>query len=396
MEQLQDRPQEAIAMAEGLVAETRAADGLAPVDCAAFWDEQEQAVADPFAARRVPIGHLWSAECIFDELGIPEDWHRYHFDTPWVRKQCVRYNDRAERIVGRRLLNEQQPDPERQWPQPKGLADLFDARNEFREGWWWLMESASDEDGLAALLDRVDARLADLRGFLLPPEWDQEKERLASLGVCPPQYRHQRGPVTFATSIFGVENLCFLFYDDEDLVVRFSRTMLRAMLAIHDLLAEEARSLGFETARGFSFADDNCYLLTPEQYELFAAPILAGVFAHCAPEPGDWRFQHSDSAMEHLVPILARFDLQAVNFGPTVPAAVIRDHMPRTVIQGQLAPFTYSRHDEVGMVAEFLRDMGQLRDSRGLLFATAGSVNNGSRLHGLRLIMAAVQRWGWY
>ena len=134
------------------------------------------------------------------------------------------------------------------------------------------------------------------------------------------------------------------------------------------------------------------YLLTPEQYDYFAAPIVQGMFEHCAPDPADWRFQHSDSAMEHLVPILARFHLHEANFG----CELIREHMPRTVIQGQLTPFTYSRDDRVGMVAEFLRDKQAVGATRGLRYATAGSVNNGSRLHGLRLIMAAVQRWGWY
>ena len=48
------------------------------------------------------------------------------------------------------------------------------------------------------------------------------------------------------------------------------------------------------------------------------------------------------------------------------------------------------------MVAEFLRDFGQAREKRGLNFTTAGSINNGSRLSGMRLLMAAVQRYGRY
>ena len=48
------------------------------------------------------------------------------------------------------------------------------------------------------------------------------------------------------------------------------------------------------------------------------------------------------------------------------------------------------------MVAEFLRDFEQARAQRGLLFATAGSINNGSRLTGMRLIMAAIQEFGRY
>ncbi len=48
------------------------------------------------------------------------------------------------------------------------------------------------------------------------------------------------------------------------------------------------------------------------------------------------------------------------------------------------------------MVAEFLRDFDQARPQRGLRFSTAGSVNNGSRLTGMRLLMAAIQRHGRY
>ena len=72
----------------------------------------------------------------------------------------------------------------------------------------------------------------------------------------------------------------------------------------------------------------------------------------------------------------------------------IRRHNPNAVIEGQLAPFTYSRNEEVNMVAEFLRDHELIRGARGLVFATAGSVNNGSRLTGMRLLMSAVQHYG--
>jgi uroporphyrinogen decarboxylase len=100
--------------------------------------------------------------------------------------------------------------------------------------------------------------------------------------------------------------------------------------------------------------------------------------------------------MGHLVPILARENMTGVNFGPNVLIDHIREHMPTAVIQGVLAPFTYSRNDEVGIVAEFLRDFEMAREKRGVVFATAGSINNGSRLTGMRLIMSAIQRYGRY
>ncbi|MFW5830556.1 MAG: uroporphyrinogen decarboxylase family protein [Planctomycetota bacterium] len=384
------------ALADALIAEADAADGLAPVDTEAFWAQWQQDREDPFQAACVPIGNLWSPECVFDELGLPEDWYRYHHDQAWLRQLKLRYNDLAERIVGRRLLCEGAPDPTPRFPAVASIADVFEARNVFYHDSFWLQQSAHDEDELAALLDRVEQRLQDPRAAFLPAEWDEATAGLLAQGVGVPQYCCQRGPVTFATSVFGTEELVYLMYDEPELAARFRDLILRTMLARRQVLEDEVRAAGQTVQRSFSFYDDNCYLLTPELYEFFGAPILQAMFAHCAPEPDDWRFQHSDSAMEHLLPILARFDLREVNFGPTVPTALIREHMPRTIIQGQLAPFTYSRHDRRGMVAEFLRDKQAVGATRGLRYATAGSVNNGSRLHDLRLIMAAVQRWGWY
>jgi hypothetical protein len=45
------------------------------------------------------------------------------------------------------------------------------------------------------------------------------------------------------------------------------------------------------------------------------------------------------------------------------------------------------------MVAETIRDFEYSRDKKGVVFTTAGSINNGSRLTGLRLIMSAIQRY---
>ena len=97
-----------------------------------------------------------------------------------------------------------------------------------------------------------------------------------------------------------------------------------------------------------------------------------------------------------LLPQLAELDLTGTNFGPTLSVAEIRRHCPNAVIDGQLAPFTYSRNETAYMVAEFLRDFAQAREARGLNFATAGSINNGTRLTSMRLLMAAIQRHGKY
>jgi len=384
------------AMARELVAAMESHDGLAPVDLERFWADQEAATAAPFGPgiAQAAFGGILTTECVYAELGVAEDFWRYDHDDEWRLSLNKAYNDRAERIVGKRLLSEQPAAPTLKYPAVKQLHDVFEARNIWVDQSWWLMPSAATPGELASLLDRVEAR--DIRSFILPPNWDAEKARLMAEGIRPPLYRDQRGPVTFATSIYGSESLIYLILENPDLAGRFSRVILNTMLEIGRVLDEEAGYTPETAPRGFSFRDDNCYLLTPDMYRFFGYPVLKGMFDRYAPAPGDWRYQHSDSAMGHLLPLLAELGLNQVNLGPTVMADEIRRHLPHAVIDGQLAPFTYSRNNAMGIVLEFLRDFEMLRDTRGLQFTTAGSINNGTRLTSMRLAMAAIQRHGRY
>jgi uroporphyrinogen decarboxylase len=381
---------------ENLLTETRKNHGLAPVDLERFWADQAVARQDPFGADipQVPLGIGMDGECVFAELGLEENRERYQADEPWRLELHKAYNDKAEQIVGRRLLIERPGDPGLRFPSVKGLHDIFEAHHIWQAGSSWLLPSAQDEAQLSALLDRVEQR--DIRSFILPANWDEEKSRLRALGAKPPLYRGQRGPVTFAASIYGLENLIYLIHDNPGLAKRFSNAILQAMLEIARILDEEAGYTPERRPHGFSFADDNCAMLTPAMYELFGYPILKGIFERYSPLPTDSRFQHSDSDMAHLLPLLGSLNFTGVNFGPTLTVSQIRKHLPKAVIQGQLAPFTFSRNEEEKIVAEFLRDFAMAKESRGLVFATAGSVNAGSRLTGLRLIMSAIQRYGRY
>lgn len=385
-----------------LLADTRANGGLAPLDIDAFWRDQEVAKANPFGADipQVPLGAICNWECIFDELGIEQDWWRYQNDKAWALEIRRQYNDQAEKIVGKRLLSEAPVPPSgMDWPEIKALHDIFESENVWeggKNGSWWLKPSVGTPEALSALLDRVEMRLENLRDFMLPANWASEKARLMALGKKVPLYRGQRGPCTFACSVYGPENLLLLAYDDPDLFARFSDVLKRAILGRARVLDEEAGLAAEAVKSGWGWADDNCCLFTPDMYASFAMPIHRAVFGRYAPESGHGRYQHSDSNMAHLLPQLAELDLTGTNFGPTLTVGEIRQHCPHAVIDGQLAPFTFSRNEEANMVAEFLRDFDQAREARGLNFATAGSINNGSRLSGMRLLMAAIQRYGRY
>jgi uroporphyrinogen decarboxylase len=387
-------------LAAELVAEAKKNDGLAPVVLERFHADQVVAKADPFG-KNIPqcacglMGMSYAA--MFGELGVEEDMQRYRSDDEWRLSLNKAYNDKAERITGHRPMSEEQADPSMKFPVPRGLHDVFEGETVWEGGTVWLKQAVDNEEELKALLDRVEHRLDNgFRKFILPDNWDAEKERLTPLGVKPPRYRSQRGPVTFATSIYGVENLIFLIIDNPKLAERFRDLILRAMLAIGRVLDEEGGYTPETAPRGFSFSDDNCSLLTPEMYEMFGYPIEKEIYEVYCPDPGDRRFHHSDSDMEHLLPILGRLNHTKVNLGPNIMVDRIREHMPNTIVMGALAPFTFSRNEEENMVAEFLRDFEMAKESRGLQFETAGAINSGSRLTGLRLIMSAIQRYGRY
>lgn len=369
------------------------------LDTEQFWKDDALAHADncfSADAPQVALGIRMSHECVFSELGVK--------GHPWdpidpVRQAELnkRYNDKAEKIVGRRLLPEAYDAPAVQFPPVKRIGEVFGSRYEYINHSEWLHRCCETEQDVENMLNRVD-RL-DIRSFMLPENWESEKKRIfEETGRRPSPMRHIRGPVTLACSLIGEENLIFLILDAPELAIRFSETIKRVILEMGDIMDGEAGVKPEERGRyGFSFADDNCCLLNPEMYALFGYPILRDVFAHFAPGENDRRYQHSDSAMGHLLPILGRLNFTGVNFGPTVLIPEIRKYMPRACIEGCLAPFTFMRNEEDEIVRQVIRDCEDAKAcGRGVNIATAGSINDGSRLSSMRLIMAVIQNYGRY
>jgi uroporphyrinogen decarboxylase len=306
-----------------------------------------------------------------------------------------RYNDKSEKIVGKRLLSESLPEEDEVFPYVKRIGEVFEGKYTINNNSEWLVGSCNTPFELEALLDRID-RL-DLREFMLPSNWESEKTRIyEKYGRKPSLLRGVRGPVTLATSIYGVENLIFLILDEPDLAKHFSKTIADVICQMASIMDEEAGYAQGEGPVGFHFNDDNCCLLNPEMYELFGYPILKQVFELFSPNVGDLRYQHSDSDMAHLLPILGRLNLTGCNFGPTVLVDEIRKHMPKTRIDGCLAPFTFMNNDEEKIIEEVKRDCEMARPHRGLNLSTAGSINNGSLLTSMRTVMYAIQEYGRY
>jgi uroporphyrinogen decarboxylase len=367
------------------------------VDLEQFWRDDELAHKDncfSMDAPQVALGIRMSDECVFAELNEPGNpWGH----TPRERRIELnkRYNDKAEQIVGKRLLREEFPDPDEQFPPIRRIGEVFGGRYVFDDNTEWLEQSCKTPAELEAILDRIEKM--DLRNFILPLNWEKEKKRIyETYGKKPGLWRGVRGPVTLATSIYGTENLIYLIYDDPALAERFCRVISDVIFGIATIMDEEAGYSPGEAPPGFGFNDDNCCLLTPEMYEFFGYPILKRIFDHWSPKPNDYRYQHSDSDIKHLLPILGRLNLTGCNFGPTVMVDDIRKFMPKTRIDGVLSPMTFMRNNEEEIIAEVKRDCEMARGSRGLNLFTAGSINNGSLLTSMRAVMYAIQKYGQY
>lgn len=367
------------------------------VDLERFWKDDELAHEENCFSPNAPqaaLGIAMSDECVFAELGVEGD--------PWLElprdlriKYNKLYNDKAEKIVGRRLLREDLPEPDEMFPKIRGIGEIFGGRYITQAGSLWLTNSCGTPAELERVLDGVDK--LDIGDFILPDNWESEKKRIYErYGTRPGLWRGVRGPVTLATSIYGAENLIYLILDEPDLAARFRDAICRAIMEMAATMDAEAGYAPGEAPSGFYFADDNCCLLNPRMYEHFGFPVLEKVFARWSPDPGDMRYQHSDSAMGHLLPVLARLNFTGCNFGPNVLVNDIRRHMPRTRIDGCLAPFTFMGNDEEAIIAEVKRDCEMARETRGLNVSTAGSINNGSLLTSMKAVMYAIQTYGRY
>lgn len=377
------------------------------LDIEQFWKDEEIAHADNCFSKEAPqvaLGIRMSGECVFAELG--EEGQPWGYTDPARRYELnCRYNEKARKIVGRTLLPENKPLPQHLRPKVTipnfvQVAELFGGYFFFDGNITWLRGTMDGEEDLRKKLDEVSALVADPEAFrsrVLPKDWDEKCRAVYELyGKRPRPFTSLRGPVTLGTSVYGTEELLYLYYDDEGLFTHFADVLGDVLLAYIDLFRVESHIQ--DPYHGFSFYDDDSNLMNPEMYKAFGYRVLNRVFEKTAPLPHHYRYQHSDSAMGHLLPLLADFNLTGCNFGPTLTVQEIRRYMPHTCIDGQIAPFTFMRNDEEAIIAEVKRDClaAKENDLRGLNLTTAGSINNGSLLTSMRTVMAAIQNYGRY
>jgi uroporphyrinogen decarboxylase len=180
--------------------------------------------------------------------------------------------------------------------------------------------------------------------------------------------------------------LLLWLYDHPTLMARFRDILAEKMVEFNQIL----RAFSSNDEPGWWITDDNSALFSPNLYREYCFPVLEKVLNALA--PGDARrYQHSDSAMGHLLDQQYELGVRYVNYGPTVDAGLIREKMPEAYIHGHLPPFLLRNGSPEEIRRRVIDDFIKAGASGGLLVTTAGSLAAGTGVGRMRWLMWVVQ-----
>lgn len=359
------------------------------LDVKKFWEDNKKCFT-PFSVDkpRVPI-HFWLDDhFILEEMAVPSTL-RYYNDQQYRLDINRKFNDRTEKTLGKRFCAE-----EMAIPIPNRFEVIMGSYWKVTEGGTpWLETTVEDIEDVKKLIDR--AQRLDMKKEAFPENWQQLKEgyKIASGKKLKLGGDFSRGPATMATSILGTENTCIFIMDEPEVMEAFFETLAEKLVEYHEVLMADT---GHNTREGYSFNDDNCYLFPPHQYERFCAPLMERLFIEFAPLPEHSRFQHSDSAMGHLMGILNDLGVNGVNLGPTIHPLEIRKAMPKAIIHGQIPPFTLKNGTTEEIIESVRCDIDSVGQDGGLVECPAGSVVAGTSFENLLVYMWSVETYGKY
>jgi uroporphyrinogen-III decarboxylase len=350
-------------------------------DPAAFWAENERCTGEGTDKPRCPAGVGLDDHWLF-EFVSPPSTVRYYHDKPYRDALHREANAVLRQHVGRAYFSEDT------WEhQPRRIEELFGCGFAYLENATpWLTHVTEDPDEFARVLDRVEA--TDLRAFTFPEPYLVELEQRLAAGQPRPHLGGGgRGPATIMTSVIRPDICLMWFYEHPELMERF-RDLLTAKLIEHTLLVREfSRNPG----TGFFILDDNCALFSAELYREFCFPVLDR-FLDAVGSPRGSRYQHSDSAMAHLLDLQRELGMRGVNYGPEIDVALIREKLPDARIDGHMPPFLL-RNGTPGQIEQRVKDDFRKAGATGRLnVTTAGSLAAGTGVGRIRFFFQCVER----
>ena len=350
------------------------------LDVHAWWEENEQCQVLTTDKPRCSASFSPDDHWIFEFMAVPSTL-RYYQDVEYRNALHRQVNAITLQYVGRAFFDEDT------WrTSPRRIENLFGCEFAYYEGSTpWLVPVTDDPDEFSRILDRAEA--TDLRSWALPEEYLAEwEERKAAGKPLPKLGTGSRGPATIITSVLKPETAFFWFYDHPDLMRRFRDILAVKMVELNTVL----REFSGNDEPGWWITDDNCALFNRRFYREYCYPVLEHVLQAMA--PGDARrYQHSDSAMGHLLDMQYELGIREVNYGPTVDAGLIRQKMPDALIHGQMPPLLLRNGSPEEIRARLIDDFRKAGGNGRLNLTTAGSLAAGTGVGRMRWFMKVVQ-----
>ena len=168
-------------------------DYLYPVDLERFWRDNDASLDKPFSTDKpqVPMTLRTTEGCLWQELGLEPD-PRYYEDPEIHIRLNKLYNDKAEEIVGRRILRETFVPPEHQLPRPLRIEEIFGSHirtvpgSEELDSADWVVESIHSIRELEERMEYV--RSLKLEDIVFPEGFFPALQRLRTVihGQLPP------------------------------------------------------------------------------------------------------------------------------------------------------------------------------------------------------------------
>ena len=356
----------------------------ADLDVKAFWKEDAHCQAFTTDKPRCALSFAPDDHWMFEFVDVPSTL-RYYQDKSYRDALHRQVNEITGTYVGRAFFDEDT------WQhQPRRIENLFGCEFEYREGSTpWLVPVTTDPQEFAAIL--AQAEHTDLRTWAFPDEFLAEWERRQVAGKPLPRLgTGSRGPATIMTSVIDPRVLFLWMYDEPALVARFRDVLAAKMIELGRVL----RAFSGNTRPQWWITDDNSALFSPRLYREYCFPVLRQLLDAMAPleaGPQVQRYQHSDSAMGHLLDQQYELGIRVVNYGPEIDVAQIRKIMPEAYILGHVPPFLLRNGSPGGIRQRVMDDFAKAGATGGLELATAGSLAAGTGVGRMRWLMQVVQ-----
>jgi uroporphyrinogen decarboxylase len=351
--------------------------GLDPI---AFWEEDRLCGGFTTQKPRCALHFSPDDHWLFEFAGIPSTL-RYYQDKAYRDALHQQVNQITQEYIGRSFFEENT------WEHsPKRIENLFGCEFAYHEGGTpWLVPVTDDPEVFVQVLDRAEA--TDLKTWAFPDDFLAEwKARQAAGLEMPLLGSGSRGPATIMTSVLDIETVFFWFYDHPAIMRRFRDLLAEKMVALNTCL----REFSGNTQPGWWITDDNSALFNRKLYREYCVPVLEKVLEAMA--PGDaFRYQHSDSAMGHLLDEQYALGIRQVNYGPEVDVALIREKMPEAMIYGHVPPLLLRNGTAEEIKNRIIADFQQAGQTGGLVVTTAGSLAAGTGIGRMRWMMQVVQ-----